>query len=628
MDGITGFLHTLLSFWYVGILLVAILMYKVVLRVFFGMIMIPEDKIGLVIKKFVLMGDKRTLPEGRIVAYDGEAGYQAQTLPPGLHWGKWFWQYTINLQSLTTINGNKVGLIKARDGVDLPNGQILARYVECDNFQDAIKFMKDGGFKGRQTQILTPGTYRINTLLFEVLEQDAISVPDGMVGIVTVKDGAALPVDAIAGDKVLGHNKFQDADKFLQSGGNRGLQVEVVLSGLYNINPWFAAIEMVPMTLVPISTVGVVISYFGPEGKDVSGDDFKHGNIVSKGEKGVWAEPLQPGKYAINTKIAKVEIVPTSNLVLNWADSRTESHKLDENLCTITVRSKDGFTFNLDVSQIIHVPMNDAPKVIARFSDIQNLVNQVLEPTIGNYFRNSAQDCDVISFLSQRKERQEAAKEVITAVLAEYNVVAVDTLIGDITPPAELMKTLTNRKIAEENDLTYEQQTKTEETRQRLQKQSSLADIQPQVVSAEQGVLIAERTADAAVKKATGERDAVKLAAEGKAYQTKQEAEAESDKIKQLGQAEAGKIEAIGKSTANAYKLQVDAMGQENFAKLKIFEEIAAGKIKIIPDLMMGGNNGSVNPIDTLLGFEILDKMKANSADIAKKKDNDGTSKN
>jgi uncharacterized membrane protein YqiK len=41
------------------------------------------------------------------------------------------------------------------------------------------------------------------------------------------------------------------------------------------------------------------------------------------------------------------------------------------------------------VSQIIHIPRNDAPKVIARFGTMANLVTQVLEPTIGNYFRNA-----------------------------------------------------------------------------------------------------------------------------------------------------------------------------------------------------------------------------------------------
>ncbi|CAN5579660.1 hypothetical protein BH10BAC2_BH10BAC2_10600 [soil metagenome] len=78
-------------------------------------------------------------------------------------------------------------------------------------------------------------------------------------------------------------------------------------------------------------------------------------------------EPLGPGKYPINKYTMKVELVPTTNLVLNWANARSEAHMLDKNLSAITVRSKDGFPFNLDVAQIIHIPANEAPKVIERF---------------------------------------------------------------------------------------------------------------------------------------------------------------------------------------------------------------------------------------------------------------------
>jgi len=122
-----------------------------------------------------------------------------------------------------------------------------------------------------------------------------------------------------------------------------------------------------------------------------------------------------------------VELVPTTNIVLNWATARSEAHKLDEKLSTISVRSVDGFTFNLDVSQIIHIPRADAPKVIARFGNIANLVTQVLEPTIGNYFRNTAQGSDVIDFLKGRAQRQADARTCIGDALREYNVVALDT---------------------------------------------------------------------------------------------------------------------------------------------------------------------------------------------------------
>ncbi|HEY8895888.1 MAG TPA: SPFH domain-containing protein, partial [Niastella sp.] len=375
----------------VGIPLLVLLFYKLILRVFFGLVIVPEDKIGLVTKKFVLMG-RQSLPEGRIIATNGEAGFQAQTLAPGVYFGKWFWQYSITFQAFTVIPTGKIGLVLAKDGAELETGAILARKVACDSFQDAEAFLRNGGRKGRQTAIITPGSYRINTLLFELEIADMISISDNAVGIVTTLEGKPLDEGQIAGKIIGDHNKFQDVDGFLNNGGYKGLQEQVILAGSYFLNPWFVKLESVKMTEIPIGHVGVVISYVGSDGVDLSGVEFKHGNIVAKGSKGVWAEPLGPGKYPINPFILKVELVPTTNLVLNWATARSEAHQLDKNLSTITVRSKDGFPFNLDVAQIIHIPTTEAPKVIARFGNMVNLVSQVLEPTIGNYFRNSAQD--------------------------------------------------------------------------------------------------------------------------------------------------------------------------------------------------------------------------------------------
>ena len=617
----------------IGIPLLCIVLYRVILRVFFGLVIVPEDRIGLVTKKFVLWG-KQSLPEGRIIATDGEAGFQAQTLAPGVYFAKWFWQYAINFQPFTVIPTGKIGLVLARDGAELETGAILARKVPCDSFQDAVAFLKNGGRKGRQTAIITPGSYRINTFLFDVEVTDMVSIPDNAVGIVTTLEGKPLEEGQIAGRVIGEHNKFQDADLFLGNGGYKGLQEQVILAGSYFLNPWFVKVDMVKMTEIPIGYVGVVISFVGNEGADLSGVDFKHGNIVARGNKGVWADPLGPGKYPINPYIQKTELVPTTNLVLNWASARSEAHQLDKNLSTITVRSKDGFPFNLDVAQIIHIPTTEAPKVIARFGNMVNLVSQVLEPTIGNYFRNSAQDSDVIAFLGTRKERQESARLHIGRVLEQYNVIGVDTLIGDIVPPDSLMKTLTDRKLAEEQKVTYETQMKAQETRQSLEKETAIADIQKEIVKADQGVLIAERIADASVKKATGdansvrlqanaEADRLKLLASGEAEKTRLLAKADAEKIEWLakadaekisltGNAEAEKILAIGKSSAESYKLAVEAMGGNNFTQLKVMEAIGEQHIRIMPEILIGGGGGENGngAIQGLLGLQLLEQLK------------------
>ena len=625
MNGLTQFA---ISYGWMIFPLLALVFYKFTLRFFFGMVIIPEDKIGLVTKKFVLFGANKSLPDGKIIALNGEAGFQSDTLAPGLYWGFWVWQYSIDQADLTVIPKGKIGLLSAKDGKQLPTGAILARHVESDNFQDTRAFLVNGGQRGKQVGYLNNGVYRINPFLFEIAISDITYIEDGNVGVITALDGVPLDQSAIAGKVFKDHNNYQDFDKFLASGGQRGLQEQVIQAGNYSLNPWAIEVEKVPMTSIPIGHVGVIISYVGEEGKDLTGDGFKHGNIVKKGEKGVCIAPLDPGKYAINPYTHKIEVVPTTNLVLNWATGRNESHKLDSNLSTITVRSKDGFPFNLDVSQIIHVPSNEAPKVIARFGSMLNLVSQVLEPTIGNYFRNSAQDSDVIAFLTTRQTRQNAAKEAISKVLEEYNVHAVDTLIGDITPPESLMKTLTDRKIAQEEEVTFETQRKAQDQRKTLESAKSLADMQGKMVAAQQSVEISQREAEASVKRSEGEAKALELKSQAQANSRKMIAEAEATQIKLTGAAEASKIEAIGKATAEAYEKQVKAMGADNFSKLKVTEMIGTNGIKIIPEILIQGGDGSNGPISGLLGMELLKQIQENKKEKPEVKPTNTTEEN
>jgi uncharacterized membrane protein YqiK len=567
----------------IALLALLLFSYKLILRLF-GVVIIPQDSIGIVNKKWVLMGANRTLPDGEIIALKGEAGWQADTLSPGVHFWLWPWQYTITTCPFQTIHDGKIGVVTARGGHPLSGGRVLAKQVECDSFQNARAFLTGDGERGPQITIIPPGDYRINTELFTITEEKVLEIPDNTVGIVTTKEGTPLQTGDIAGKEVTCHNMFQDGQAFLNNGGSKGLQEQVLLAGRYFINPLFATVELKPMTDVPIAYAGVVIAYVGEKGVDLSGETFKHGNLVSRGQKGVWAEPLDPGKYAINPYTHKVETVPTANVVLNWATGKSEAHKLDEKLSTITVRSSDGFKFNLDVSQIIHIPRNDAPKVIARFGSMANLVTQVLEPTIGNYFRNAAQGSDVIDFLKERQTRQNDAKTHIGAALEEYNVGAVDTLIGDIIPPDELMKTLTDRKIAEQEQITYKTQRLAEDTRKELAQARAIADTQPRVVDAERAVSIADFNAQAVTKKAEGEARAKTI-----------NAEADARVLTLVGEAEGKKVTAVGTAEAEVIQKKTTAVGQNNYAMIEIGRALAEAKIPLVPHIIAGGggNGGS-----------------------------------
>ncbi|MEK0189316.1 flotillin family protein, partial [Microcoleus anatoxicus PTRS2] len=134
---------------------------------FGGLVVIGDREVGIVSKKFSFGG--KSLPPGDLIALNGEAGYQADTLPPGWHWGYWPLQYNVRKESLTVVPQGEIALIIAAGGQSIPPQRILGKVTESDNFQDARKFLKSGGEKGRQLGILTGGSYRINTALFTII---------------------------------------------------------------------------------------------------------------------------------------------------------------------------------------------------------------------------------------------------------------------------------------------------------------------------------------------------------------------------------------------------------------------------------------------------------------------------
>jgi uncharacterized membrane protein YqiK len=224
------------------------------------------------------------------------------------------------------------------------------------------------------------------------------------------------------------------------------------------------------------------------------------------------------------------------------------------------------------------------------------LVTQVLEPTIGNYFRNAAQGSDIIDFLKNRSVRQGEARDAISAALKEYNVGAVDTLIGDIVPPDALMKTLTDRKLAEQERVTYETQRLAQVVRQQFEQANALAMTQAKVVDAERQVSIADFNAQAGVK-----------AAEGQAKAKTINAEADATVVRTVGDAEASKTRAVGGAEAEVIKLKIASMESGNYAVVQVAEALAKSGVKLVPDIVAGGSASGGTLVDVLLANVIRD---------------------
>ena len=613
-----------------------VLLVIVLLILLSGVRAIPNTRIGIVEKRF---SGKGSVKSG-FIALHGEAGFQPNVLRGGLHYLMPI-QYIVHTAPLVTIPQGKIGYIFARDGKLLDPTQTLASNLEVSDFQDVEGFLKNGGQRGPQRRVLREGTYAINLVQFIVItdgrvyslplsreDMDVIQkmanviaerngfVPviikdtDDKIGIATVHDGPSLGQGEIIApvvgddpkDSETYHNKFQDPDKFLKAGGFRGRQLQVLVEGTYYVNRLFATVEMIQKTIIEVGNVGVVVSYTGETGEDLSGMEYRHGELVTRGKRGVWEEALLPGKYAFNTYAGKVVSVPTTNFILKWISTQTGSHHFDENLTEVSLITKDAFEPSLPLSVVVHIDYKKAPLVIQRFGDIKRLVEQTLDPMVAAYFKNIGQTRTLIQLLQERSDIQKIASEEMKVKFEHYNLELEEVLIGTPSSPAgdvqieTILTQLRSRQIATEQVETYGRQEQAAVKERELREAESRAQMQTSITESELSINV--------------------QANQGKAeYQRSIQQAAQ---IRALAEAEAEKIARIGIAQALATEEQVRAYGGPQFQVTqqvlnRFSEAVQQSKVDVVPRVVVGASKdgGSGNIMEALLTMLLSDRFGA-----------------
>ena len=611
-----------------------------------GIRFIPNNRIGIIEKRF---SGKGSVKSG-FIAMNGEAGYQPRILRGGLHYLMPI-QYVVHMMPLVTISQGKIGYVFARDGKQLDPAQVLASNATVTDFQDVEGFLKNGGQRGPQRRILREGTYAFNLVQFIVITEERIYTlalskeegdtirgmaeviaqrggfrpvvikdTDDTIGVVTIHDGPSLAqgeiIAPVVGDNPSQtdtyHNKFQDADNFLRAGGLRGRQLQVLVEGTYYVNRLFGTIEMIPKTVIEVGNVGVVVSYTGEMGADLSGSDYRHGELASKGNRGIWSEPLLPGKYAFNTYAGKIISVPTTNFILKWIRADVGSHKFDENLTEVSLITKDAFEPSLPLSVVVHIDYQKAPLVIQRFGDIKKLVEQTLDPMVSAYFKNVGQTRTLIQLLQERSTIQQQSSLEMKEKFEHYNLELEEVLIGTPSSPEgdtqieTILNQLRSRQVATEQVETYAQQEKASIKERELKEAQSRAQMQTRLTEAELNINI--------------QTD------QGKAeYQRSLQ---QAQQIRALAEAEAEKIARIGIAQALATEEQVRAYGGPQFQVTqqvlnRFSEAIQSSGVDVVPRVVVGGNNaegGSTtsNVMEGLLTMLLSDRFSAMANEASK----------
>jgi uncharacterized membrane protein YqiK len=564
--------------------------------------------------------------------------------------------------------------------------QDIRKFLSCQNVDQS-----DCGQKGRQRSFLREGVYAVNLAMFVVITNenvyslnidsddecktiehwyDELAEVDGFspiiieskhyvdnkepessplvqgivhykssdsIGIVAIHDGPSLesgeviaPMVGTSSDKENYHNNFQDIERFFKAGGKRGKQLQTLTDGTYFINRWFATIEVMPKTVVPIGHVGVVVSYHGKSGKDLSGIAFKHGEIVLEDERGVWSKTLGPGKYPFNLYAGIVHLVPTTNFVLHWITGKSETHRFDENLMSIELVTADAYEPILPLSIVVHIDYQKAPSVVQRFGDIKKLITQTLDPLLSAYFRDIAHKKTMLQLLHERDLIQKEAYLELHAKFSIFDIELVDVLIGKpSSKPGDkeidnLLQQLRIRQLAKEQVETYEQQRLASVKQKELENAKAIAQKQTELTESQVSIQIAENNGNAKLSAARKEAEQMVVTAKANNERMILEAEADSRSLILIGEGQSQKTTMEGEAESSIQKLKILSYGDPKlYAMSLLAKEISNSKQPLVPQKLFitGGQTsetGNGNILTTLLNLLVAEKSESFNDTISK----------
>ncbi len=463
---------------------------------------VGPNEVGIVTKN--ILGS--SLKDGKIIATNGEMGVQADVLPPGWHFGYWPGVYSVASEPLTQIKADEVGLIETADGIPMPVNQLFAPEFTQAEFQsmlDAKTFLTTGkGFKGKQTAVLTPGTYRLNTRLFKVR-----TVPQ---------------TEVLAGEVAVLKSNF---------GSPPTLRSHMVGATVQEVKPGDAVAED-----------QVVL-------------------LARPGEMGILAAPLPPGKYALNTDAFTVTEIWTTEMPAHYTaehmspavSSASSANAANDKIAQrmnatndereITVITSDGFQFPVDVSITYLVPAANAPMVVARLGDDEGeRFRNALNSAVRSVFRNNAEKMKALDYVNQRSQQEHQSMTMMVDEMEKYGIkiasVRIRAVGGQGSALTNLLKTQQDREIAKQEQITTIEQQKAAEQKKALTRTTQEGEEEKKLATAAYSVKIANEEQKRKVVEAEAEAQAIKVKAVAQAA-------AYEEIARQIGKSNAALIEVL-----------------------------------------------------------------------------------
>jgi hypothetical protein len=477
---------------------------------------VPDGHLG---QMFRIYGGT-SLTEGRIIATNGENGPQAHILTPGFH----FWPLVNVLYSVDTspqeilIPAGKVGVLAARDGQALRPGQAFGDpFAVAMGYRmlDAEVFLKNGGQRGPQLTVLTPGKYRLNRYLWDVSERYAKEVEAGFVGV--VKSNVNADID-------FGTLQAKKPEK-----------CDLIVNKDHNL-------QRLEAPIVPVGCTGV------------------------------WDKALQPGKYYFNPDAFAITEVDTRAQVWSYSggykrasisltvdakgdivQTRTEVDvpMLKDNADRAVVVKMEGWDVPLELRVVAQVSPSEASCVVASVGTLKEIEDRVLTPSIraitrdvagGSYevtearvdetgkpvlnsegkpiFVTVNRPTKVLDLINQRPLIEGEIERRIRPEGLKSCVTIREVRLGEPAIPPELLVAVRREQLATQLAKAFIQEKGAQEKRIESDKAKATADQQSDLVRAEIAVQTSVQNAQALRNQGQGERDRLTLISEGQRAQT------------------------------------------------------------------------------------------------------------
>ncbi|HYE05479.1 MAG TPA: SPFH domain-containing protein [Planctomycetota bacterium] len=467
------------------------------------------------------------------------------------------------------VSDDKAAVVVRRFGPDLPANRVVAAHGE----------------KGPQAGVLGPGWhFGYWPWIFDHDEVENITVNEGQVGVVSALDGKSLPNGEVYAPAWESPEQMLDGVAFLGEGkGFRGPQLTVLTPGRYRYNPRLFTITAKPIVDVHAGEVAVVRANAGKEYTstgDEAAEEINGTVLVPRGHRGIWREPLGPGSYYLHPDAYVIARVQTTNRVYTYQGKQW----------AIKVRSKDGFTFPVDVRVSASISAVDAPYLVALLAtpdlvrkddqedeNLSVLEAKVIVPLIRTHLRNVAETMNALQFVNSRSQVEQVATTRMREELTKVRIHTDGVFIGNIDLDESdqgkaLLATQTDKEVAMNQQKTFAEKQAAEEARAKFILAQEEAEQQRNLAQAKYKVQVAEQEAKAREAEAVGE---------------------------------ARYIEITFEARRKGYESMATAIGKDGVTTLETLKLVSDGKIQITPQVMVGGGGGTMDA----LGGTILGRM-------------------